>query len=152
MALLVFLRFSGKRSLAKMNAFDLVVTVALGSTLSSIITSNSVALVQCITALALLLLLQWLISWLSVRSGYVENLVKAQPTLLFYDGQILRNALRHERITEAELLACLRLQGLASYENVRAVVLETNGDISIIHRNNSGNKALRPVKGWPQKG
>jgi uncharacterized membrane protein YcaP (DUF421 family) len=153
LALLVFLRISGKRSLAKMNAFDLIVTVALGSTLASILTSKNISLVQGITGLGLLLFLQWLISWLSVRSSRLENLVKTQPALLYYNGRALEQNLKDERITENELLASLRSQGLLSFSGVKAVVLESNGDISVvIQADNDLCKTLEPVRGWPDKG
>ena len=68
-ALVLFLRFSGKRTLAKMNAFDLVVTVSLGSTLATIALSADVALAQGLLALALLIALQFVMTWSSVRWG-----------------------------------------------------------------------------------
>src|SRR3990170_1372212 len=88
-ALIFLLRVSGKRTLSKMNAFDLVVTVALGSTLATILLSKDVALVEGIVALALLIGLQFLITWLSVRSAKVSRLVKAEPALLFHRGSFL---------------------------------------------------------------
>jgi uncharacterized membrane protein YcaP (DUF421 family) len=67
-ALVLVLRISGKRTLTKLNAFDLVVTVALGSTLATVLLSKSVALVEGVLAMVLLVLLQYAITWLSVRS------------------------------------------------------------------------------------
>ncbi|MDX2147195.1 MAG: DUF421 domain-containing protein [Planctomycetota bacterium] len=93
-ALVVFIRLSGKRTLAKMNAFDLVVTVALGSTLASILTSTEVALAEGLVALALLVLLQLLVAWGAGRSSRFEALVKASPVMLFYRGDFLGAALR----------------------------------------------------------
>ncbi|MFC7482985.1 DUF421 domain-containing protein [Luedemannella flava] len=66
-ALIVLLRLSGKRTLAKMNAFDLVVTVALGSTLASVLLSTDVTLAQGVAALAGLVTLQFAIAWAVVR-------------------------------------------------------------------------------------
>jgi len=80
LALVVLLRISGKRTLSKMNAFDLIVTVALGSTLASVLTSKDVALLQGIAALALLILLQLVITSLSVRSQAVQGWVKSEPS------------------------------------------------------------------------
>ena len=80
-ALVLLLRATGKRALSKMNAFDLVVTVALGSTLATVLLSKDVALAEGVLAFALLLL-QFAITWLSVRSEGVQGLVKAEPRLL----------------------------------------------------------------------
>ncbi len=91
---LVFaLRVSGKRTLSKMNAFDLVVTVALGSTLATILLSKDVALAEGLLAFLVLICLQYAVAWLSVRSRKFQQLVKARPTLLFYEGQFLQDAL-----------------------------------------------------------
>ena len=84
--LLLLLRVSGKRTLTKMNAFDLVVTVALGSTLATVLLTKSVALAEGLTAFVLLIFLQFVLTWLSVRSRAVSRLVKSEPTLLVYQG------------------------------------------------------------------
>lgn len=131
-ALVVLLRVSGKRTLSKMNAFDLVVTVALGSTLATILLSQDVALIQGIVAFAVLILLQFIVTWLSVRFLAVRNTVKANPTLLFYGGQFLHAAMQSQRVLEAEVRAAVREQGIASLNQVQAVVLETDGTFSVL--------------------
>jgi uncharacterized membrane protein YcaP (DUF421 family) len=85
-ALLLLLRTSGKRTLSKLNAFDFVVTVALGSTLATVLLSDSVSLVDGVTALALLVALQYAVAWASVRSAAIERLVKSEPTLVYHHG------------------------------------------------------------------
>jgi uncharacterized membrane protein YcaP (DUF421 family) len=110
-ALILFLRISGKRTVAKLNAFDLVVTVALGSTLSSIITSKSVDLFEGLLAFALLIALQFIITWLSVRSERFKDLIKAEPTLLLSNGQFVRRAMRRQRVSQDDLLSAVRAQG-----------------------------------------
>lgn len=131
-ALVAFLRISGKRTLTKLNAFDLVVTVALGSTLATIALNTSVSLAQGLLALALLIGLQYLITWASVRSSLVEELVKSEPTLLLYRGAFIEPALRSQRVTKDEIAAALRNSGIASIADVDAVVLETDGSLSTI--------------------
>ena len=84
-ALVGMLRISGKRMLSKMNAFALVATVALGSTLTTIILSKDVALAESVAALALLIGLQLAITWLPVRTETISRLVKAEPSMLLYD-------------------------------------------------------------------
>ena len=84
--LLLLLRVSGKRTLTKMNAFDLVVTVALGSMLATVLLAKSVALAEGLTAFVLLIFLQFVLTWLSVRSRAGSRLVKSEPTLLVYQG------------------------------------------------------------------
>ncbi|MDR6774962.1 DUF421 domain-containing protein [Azospirillum sp. BE72] len=107
-ALVLLLRVSGKRTLAKMNAFDLVVTVALGSTLATVLLSKSVALAEGVLAMALLILLQYAITWASVRWPRFQAIIKAQPTLPVYRGEFLPGALKQQRVTRKEVMAVLR--------------------------------------------
>ena len=146
--LILLLRASGKRTLSKMNAFDLVVTVALGSTLATVLLTKSVALADGLVAFALLIFLQFSLTWLSVRFTFISNLVKAQPTLLVYQGQFLPQALKAERITEDEILAALREKGVSEVSQAAAVVLETEGSLSILQQAPHGAQSvLRDVKG-----
>ncbi|MCF7701881.1 DUF421 domain-containing protein [Loktanella sp. M215] len=137
-ALLIMLRISGKRTLAKLNAFDLIVTVALGSTLASILLSESVALAEGLLALAVLIGLQWIVAWSSVRSSTVAELVRSDATLLVRDGAICRGALHRERITEVELMTVIRQSAASAIENASAVILETDGSFSVIAREDDG--------------
>ena len=131
-ALVFLLRVSGKRTLSKLNAFDLVITVALGSTLATVLLSKDVALAEGVTALALLVVLQFVVAWLTVRISAVNRLVKSEPVLLFYRGAFLRDAMRRERVTEDELRASVRETSVGSMDEVEAIVLETAATISVI--------------------
>ena len=131
-ALVLLLRISGKRTLTKLNAFDLAVTVALGSTLATVLLSSSVALAEGVLALGLLISLQYLITWLSVRSAGFRALIKSEPTLLLHRGRRLHGAMKAERITREETLEALRASGVADASRTVAVVLETDGTLSVI--------------------
>lgn len=151
LALVVLLRVTGKRTLSKLNAFDLVVTVALGSTLATVLLSQDVALAEGIVAFALLVALQWIITWLSVRSSTVAGLVKAEPALLFLDGRFLHGAMRRERVTEDEVRAAMRQQAMTHTSTVRAVVLETDGSLNVLTgtpAGRDGGNTLQGVCGW----
>lgn len=148
-ALVLLLRFSGKRTLSKWNAFDLVVTVAFGSTLATALLSKDTTPAQGVLAFALLVGLQWSITWLSVRSDTLERWVKAQPRLLLFQGQLLQEALRQERVTESELRAALRAHGITAFEDVEAIVLETDGSFSVRKEQGKSCSALADVQGYP---
>lgn len=132
--LLLFLRISGKRTLSKMNAFDLVVTVSLGSTLATIIMSRQTGLADGMAALFILIALQYSVAWLSIRWAWFRHLVKSEPTLLFHQGNYLHQALRKERVAEDEVLAAMRDSGVANPDDVTAVVLETDGSFTVIQQ------------------
>lgn len=148
-ALVALLRLSGKRTLSKMNAFDLVVTVALGSTLATILLSEDVALAEGIVAFSVLIGMQFAIAWSSVRSPGVSRLVKSEPRILVLRGRVLAASLREERVVEDEVLAALREQGVASLDRVETVILETDGSFTVVHRTDGGDlRALRDVAGY----
>ncbi len=131
-ALVLLLRVSGKRTLSKMNAFDFVVTVALGSTLATVLLNKNITLSEGVLAFALLIFLQYLITWLSVRYKAVSRLVKSEPTLLVYQGRFLKKAMKQERITADELLAVMRQNNVTGVEEADAIVMETDGTFTII--------------------
>ncbi len=132
--LVLMLRISGKRTLAKMNSFDLIVTVALGSSLATVLLSKRVPLVEGVVAFALLILLQFIVTWLSVRSDVVRRAVRAEPRLLLYRGDFLRDAMRSERVTESEVCQAIRSQGILALGEAEGVVIETDGTFSVIGR------------------
>ena len=132
-ALVILLRATGKRTLSKMNAFDLVVTVALGSILAATILDDNVSLSEGMLAAALLCMLQFAVTYVSVRWKSFATLVKSEPTLLYFDQQWLGNAMKRERVSRDEALAAVRSQGLSDLSEVRAVVLEADGSITVVH-------------------
>ncbi|MBW3629777.1 MAG: DUF421 domain-containing protein [Gemmatimonadetes bacterium] len=147
-AIVVLLRTSGKRTLAKWNAFDFVVTVAFGSILATASLSDTSSLAQAVVAFAMLIALQFIVTTASVRSRRLERLVKAQPVLLLHEGELRRDSMRRERVTEAEILAALRSAGLADPGEAAAVVLETDGSFSVIKaRERGGEGTLADVRG-----
>lgn len=146
-SLLVFLRISGKRTLAKMNAFDFVVTVSLGSVLATILLNRDVTLAQGATAFALLVSMQFLVTWSSVRWAWLRKVITGEPAMLFYQNQFLSSALLHARMTEDEVRAAVRATGVESMAEVKAVVLETDGSMSVIkHSSQDGPSSLDGVK------
>ncbi len=134
LALIVFLRATGKRTLSKMNAFDFVVTVALGSTLAAVLLNKDVSLAQGTLALALLVALQFAITWTSVRVRWVRRLVTGEPTLVCSGGELCELAMRRVRVTRDEVEAAVRGAGHGSIGAVESVVLETDGSFSVVSR------------------
>lgn len=147
-ALILLLRISGNRTLSKMNSFDLVVTVAFGSTFSSILIDASITLAQGISAIALLIVLQFVITWLSVRSRIVSKLIKTQPTLILTEGTMQAEAMKRTRITADEVRSAIRQRGYGAVEMIDAVILETDGSLSVIARADMGSRsACQNIRG-----
>ena len=146
--LVVFLRISGKRTLSKMNAFDLVVTVALGSTLAAVLLDKQVPLLDGALGFALLIALQFVVTWSSVRAHWVRRLVTGEPRMVLHRGEFLPDALRRARVTRDDVRAALRSAGLASLDDAEAVVLETDGSFSVVRRGDGGAcSSLEGVRG-----
>ena len=138
--LIVFLRLSGKRTLSKLNAFDLVVTVALGSTLATVLLSKDVALAEGALAFAVLIGLQFAVTWSSVRARRLRRLVTGEPLMVLYRGEFLSAALRQARLTEDEVCSAVRSAQLASLDEVEAVILETDGSLSVVRRSDRADR------------
>lgn len=155
--LIVMLRISGKRTLAKMYAFDFVVTIALGSILGSVILNKSVPLVEGLLAAALLIALQYGITYLSVRNKYFRNFISSTPTLLLYKGELIKQALLKSRISRSEINKAVREAGIADLSKVDAIVLESTGDITVIaetaslkHLNSLQESVLDDIENFPE--
>lgn len=148
-ALIFMLRISGKRTLSKMNMFDMVITVAIGSVVASVMLSNKMTIVEGLTGLGMLIILQFAVTWLEVRSEGFTSLIKGEPQLLLYQGQYMEKALKKERVKKDEVRQAIRAAGLASVEESEAVVLETDGTFSVIkHKHQNGQSSLKDVEGW----
>src|SRR2546422_1230076 len=130
-ALFTMLRVSGKRTLSKLNFFDFVFVVAVGSVFAATITSKDVTLVEGIAALATLIIIQMLLAAVAARSRTAERIINGEPTLLLSHGRFLPSALKKEHVTEEEVRAAIRATGVTRVEDVDAVVMENDGTLSV---------------------
>lgn len=130
--LIFVLRVSGKRTLAKLNAFDFAVTVAFGSALATVMMNENVGLLRGALVLAMLALLQFLVTKASQWSDFIRKTVRSRPTLLVRDGEVYEEALKYERVTPDELAEIIRNNGYGQLDKVGAVVIETDGSFSVL--------------------
>ena len=131
-SLIFLLRVSGKRTLSKMNMFDFIVTVALGSIMASTLVSKEVTYLQGVVAFATLIGAQYLVTLLSTRSRAFHEFIQASPTILYYQGQFDEQALKKQRVPQSEVLAAIRQGGYSNAKDVAAVVLESNGHLTVL--------------------
>ncbi len=136
--LVLFLRVSGKRTLSKLNAFDLIVTVSLGSTLATVLLNRDLSLADGALAFALLNGLQFAVTWSSVRLPPVRALITGEPSLLLYRGDLLETALRTTRVSRDEVYSASRKAGHLHLRELEAVVLETDGSLTVMKRGDGG--------------
>jgi uncharacterized membrane protein YcaP (DUF421 family) len=132
--LIVILRIGGRRELAQMNAFDLVVLLMLANAVQNAIIGDDNSLIGGMVGGATLVLLNLGVNWYLYRHPTVERRVEGEPTLLVKDGRLLHDNLRRELITEEELLSMVHRQGVDHFEHCAEVILETSGTISVLER------------------
>ena len=137
--LVVVIRLSGKRTLSQLNAFDFIVTVALGSTLATILLSSDVSWAEGALALVVLAGLQFVLAFVSSRVPAFRTVITARPAVVLWQGEMLPDALRAARLSESEVRQAIRSSGRGDVSTVAAVVLETDGTLSVIGDEALGN-------------
>ncbi len=133
LAVVVLTRVAGLRSFSKMSSFDFAVTIAIGSVLASTIILRSVPLLEGLFALAALYAVQIVAAALRARSDAVEHVMDNEPLLLMAGQELIREHMRQAHVTESDIRAKLREANVTRMEQVRAVVLESTGDVSVLH-------------------
>ncbi|MEM7643222.1 MAG: YetF domain-containing protein [Pseudomonadota bacterium] len=126
-------RLAGLRAFSKMSSYDFAVTVAFGSVLAGTVLAPGTSLWEGMLAMTALFGVQWIIGIGRSRSGAVRQLTDNEPILLMRNGTVLEANLRRSRVTRTELIAKLREANALDMSSVRAVVLETTGDVSVLH-------------------
>ncbi|MBC3846410.1 DUF421 domain-containing protein [Winogradskyella echinorum] len=131
-ALVLLTRISGKRSFSKLSSFDFSITVAIGSILATVIISKSVSLQNGIAGLVGIYVMQMFVAY-ARRWDIIKKLMDNKPTLLMKDGKIIEANLKKCRVTIPDLKAKLREANVIQLSEVKAVVFESTGDISVMH-------------------
>lgn len=140
-------RLTGLRSFSKMTAFDFITTIATGSLLANAAgASRWPEFILSNGAVAALLAMQALIAFLRIRSVRWMRFIENEPILLMENGIVNSANMRKARVTEDDLLAKLRAANVLRFSDVRAVVLETTGDISVLHGKEMEHGLLESVR------
>ena len=140
-ALVCFVRLNGLRSFSKMANHDFAVTVAMGSILASVVVSGTTGLGLGLSGLAALFVVQAFLARLRTHLRPAAAAMDNAPLLLMRDGEILEDNLAHAKVTRSDLIAKLREANVLQMSEVRAVVFEQTGDVSVLH----GDKAVDGV-------
>jgi uncharacterized membrane protein YcaP (DUF421 family) len=128
--LVVGLRLAGKRELAQLNPFDLVVLLTLSNTVQNAIIGDDNTVTGGVVGAATLLAVNYLVVRFLFEHPKIESVIEGETTVLLHEGQLLRERLREELIPESELEAACRRQGFASLKEVEEAVLEPSGVIA----------------------
>ena len=131
--IIIITRLAGKRTFAKMTSVDFAVTIAMGSILADAVNKPVSSLMPAFVSLALLAILQVVFSKILASSDSIEKLTTNTPLLLMKDGIILEDNLKRSLVSRADLMGKLREANVLQISQVKAVVFETTGDISVLH-------------------
>jgi uncharacterized membrane protein YcaP (DUF421 family) len=115
-----------------MNAFDFIVTVAIGSVFGRALTAKTVALAEAVVAFALLVTLQYLVTWIQIRWSLFGRAVTNPPVLLYFRGEFIEETMRRERVRKPEVQSAVRKKKFGSLDEIEAIVLESSGEFSVI--------------------
>ncbi len=132
--LLVALRVAGRRELAQMTSFDLVLLLVISNAVQNAINAGDNSLVGGLVSAVTLLALNWLVGYATFRWRRVERLVQGKPLRIVTDGRIHLGALRRELLTLSELRSALRKQGINRISECGAVTLEPDGTLTAVRR------------------
>lgn len=145
--LVLALRLLGKRELGQMNIYDLVLIIVIANAVQNAMVGDDTTLIGGMVAALTLLILNRLLNLLLVRSDKIERALVGEPILLFNDGQLIEERMRREGVTQEQLLAALREHGLETLEEVRMVVLEVDGSLSVVPCDAVVHKGRRHYRG-----
>lgn len=133
LALVILTRICGLRSFSKMSGFDFAVTVAIGSIFASIVMAKTPTLGQGVVVLTILFACQMLFATLRQKLDFVEALSDNAPRLIMIGRYIQHDQLAKARMTRADLMSKLREANVANFDQIKVVIAETTGDVSVIH-------------------
>lgn len=143
---LFVVRIVGLRSFSKMTAFDFVATLATGSLLATATTASRWSdFFQVVIAVLTLMTIQAVLAVLRTSSAKARDILGNTPVLLMRDGRFCEDALRQTRVARQDVLAKIRAANVLDLSEIRAVVLETTGDISVLHGGELQEDILRDV-------
>lgn len=142
-AVILYTRLFGLRSFAKMSSFDFASTVAVGSVMASTVASPQPSLVHGAAALFCLYLVQWATARVRLSLSGATKVIDNTPIVLMVGRELQHDAMRGAEITEGDLFAKLREANVLNLDQVRCVILETTGDVSVMH----GDPGGTPISG-----
>jgi uncharacterized membrane protein YcaP (DUF421 family) len=137
-AILTMVRFAGKRTVGQFTPFDMVLLILLGNAVQNSLLGDDVSLVGGLILAATLIALNYFVGKLSSRFTSVDRLVEGSPVLLARNGQIFRDVLRRQHVSQADFDEAMRGQDCRNHDQIELAMLETNGKISIVKRQDQG--------------
>jgi uncharacterized membrane protein YcaP (DUF421 family) len=140
LVLFALIRLSGKHTLGELSIFDLIVVIVLGSAVRTSLIGNDKSLQGGLIVVVVLLLLDWISTWLAARFARADRWLQGQPVLLARDGELFDDVLKRCKIPRSNFVSSMRKHGCRDLQMVELAILEPNGSITVQKRE-SGNPA-----------
>jgi len=137
--IVIITKVSGKRSTSQLNNFDWIVTVMIGSLGASTILLKDIPLIEGISSILVLYVMQFLVTKYASISPQFSSFILSEPRIVFYQGQFLPDAMRAERLTRQELECAMRSEGVNNFDDVEAIVFESDAQLTIIPKPTSSD-------------
>lgn len=109
--------------------------MALGSIMANVLVEKDISISESVVATAVLIFLQYFLTYVAFKVPFIRNIISAKPLVLFHDGHYIERNLKKERICKSEIKSALNQEGVDSIDNVKTVILESNGEICVIAKN-----------------
>jgi uncharacterized membrane protein YcaP (DUF421 family) len=132
--LYLLMRMLGRRELGSMEPFDIILLVVIGDLVQQGVTQSDYSVTGALLAVSTIALLTVLISWASFRFRRLRPVLAGEPIVLVEDGKVIERSLKRQRLALEEVEAEARLEQITSLDDIRWAILETNGEISFIEK------------------
>ncbi|MFC5579036.1 DUF421 domain-containing protein [Lysobacter niabensis] len=144
---MVLVRASGKRAAGQFTPFDLILLILIGNAVQNGINGGDNSLTGALIMATTLIALNYMVAFLTSRSARMERVVEGVPVVLARNGKLFDAVLRRELVSRDDFKEALRLNGLHDVADVELALLETNGNISVVPREQSGAGRPSPRRG-----
>lgn len=149
---LLLVRFMGKRTIAQLSPFDLIVVIIMGSAIAIPLEDDKIKLTYGIVPVIVMSVLNYGLSLIITKNRKLENLFQGTSTVLVRDGEVIIRNMKKERITLADLLILLREKNIANINEIEEATIEPNGKLSIIKKKEAQSVTPKDLGMWSNQG
>ena len=149
---MLLVRVSGKRAVGQFTPFDLVLLILIGNAVQNGLNGGDNSITGAVILAGCLIVLNYGVAWLTARSQRAEHWIEGVPMVLARDGVVFEDVLRHELVSLDDFHEALRMNNIADLGDVALALLETNGNISVVPKENGGaERAARYLDRLPRR-
>lgn len=149
---LILVRFMGKRTLAQLSPFDLIVIIIMGSAIAIPLEDDKISVSNGVIPVIIMSLLNYLLSILITKNRKIENALQGTSTVLVKNGEVLLKNMKKERITMADLMILLREKEITNINEIQEASIEPNGKMSVLKKKQMQTVTPKDLGIWSNEG